>query len=431
MLKISTDSKPQTEDASLLRNLMLFELSWSGHHAGYILHLIEYWNQHHFSGAFNIVVAPEFVQKHTDVVDAAQRCDRQNIHFVPITSVESQSLVPESSFKNRIVRSFQSLKLLAKYAEKVEADECLITYFDSMQAALATGTKLPCKVSGIYFRPTFHYNSFAGHSSSFKDRIQQWREQFFLSRAVNHPQFKTLYCLDPFVVSQIQALHPDTQVIYLPDPVKNYTAKEEQLAQLKTSLGIAPDRTVFLLFGRLEGRKGIHQLLEAVSLLPQDLTQKLCLLLVGPFDQHDKQLVDPKMADILETSSAQIIIAERFVPDHEIQSYFQISDVILAPYQRHVGMSAILVRAATAQKPVLASNYGLMGEVTRVYQLGLAINSTDPQKIVEGLTQFLMKSPDQFCNRDRMQVFAEINAADQFAKVIFSLCGFYMNSLLE
>ena len=419
MLNISTTSKLQEQLTIASKELMLFELSWSGHQAGYILHLIQYWCNHNFSGSLNIVVAPEFVQQHVDVVEAALKCDQQNIRFISITLEESQALLPESSFKNRSIRSFQSLKLLGKYAAELGVKDCLVNYFDSLQLALAMGLKLPCAVSGIYFRPTFHYNHFAHHSSSLKDQIQQWRERIVLSRALSHPQFKVLFCLDPFVVSHIRKIHGGAQAVHLPDPVMSYVTSEEHLHHLRQKLGIEPDRQVFLLFGRLEGRKGIHQLLQAVSDLPDNLSKKLCLLLIGRIDTNDKLLIAPKLADLSQTSSAQIISVEEFVPDHQIPPYFELSDVVLAPYQRHVGMSAILIRAAAAQKPVLTSNYGLMGEVTRQHQLGLAIDATNPQEISQGLARFLLESPDKFYDRAKMQMFAAENSPERFAAVIF------------
>jgi glycosyltransferase involved in cell wall biosynthesis len=419
MLSTITNSEFQGKSTDVSRDLMLFELSWSGHHAGYILHLIQHWCKNNLSGSFKIVVSPEFVQKHTDVVNVALNCGQKNVHFIAITPEESHSLYPESSFRSRAARSFQALNLLSKYASQTGVEQCLITYLDSFQLSLAAGFKLPCTVSGIYFRPTFHYNCFAGHSSSFKERIQQWRERLLVSRVLSHPQFKTLFCLDPFVVSYLATIHRDAHAVHLPDPVQNYVISEEQLQNLRDRLGISPDRQVFLLFGRLEGRKGIYQLLQAVSALPPALCEKLCLLLVGPIDSNDRLSMASKITEISQTLPVQIITLEQFIPDHEIQSYFQISDVILAPYQRHVGMSAILVRAAAAQKPVLTSSYGLMGEVTRQHHLGLAIDSTNPEEIAKGLMQFLLNLPDQFCDHAKMQAFAEENSAERFANVIF------------
>ena len=103
----------------------------------------------------------------------------------------------------------------------------------------------------------------------------------------------------------------------------------------------------------------------------------------------------------------------------EIQQYFQLADVVLALYQRHVGMSGILIRAAAANKPVLATNYGLMGEITRRYKLGIDLNARDPQAIAKGLTEFLSNPPTTFADAHFMQQFARQNSAVNFASTIF------------
>ena len=99
--------------------------------------------------------------------------------------------------------------------------------------------------------------------------------------------------------------------------------------------------------------------------------------------------------------------------------YHQLTDVVLAIHQKHIGMSGSLVLAAGYQKPVLSSNYGLMGEIVNQYNLGLTIDSTIPQEIARGLQQFLLTSADSIGNRDSMTKFAQQNSAVNFASTIF------------
>jgi UDP:flavonoid glycosyltransferase YjiC (YdhE family) len=64
-----------------------------------------------------------------------------------------------------------------------------------------------------------------------------------------------------------------------------------------------------------------------------------------------------------------------------------------------------------------------MGEISRRYQLGLTVDSTSPQAIADGLTQFLSKPRSEFGDRQAMQSFAAQNTAEQFARVIFERIG--------
>ena len=397
--------------------IMFFDLSIRGHHPNYIQHLIKYWNEHKLSSYLDIVVSPRFIQEHSDVVELASNCDRENISFVAITPAEESTLNSRNSYFNRALRTFQEWQLFCKYAGSLKATQCLIMYFDTCQLPLALGAKSPSPFSGIYFRPTFHYNEFTGYTPSWKDRIQQWREKAFLYRILRHPQLQTLFCLDPFAVKHLARLHSHVSAVHLPDPVQIPKDLVPQSRSIREVLGVAPGRQVFLLFGALTERKGIYQLLEAILTLSPDLCQKLCLLVVG--ESKIKAPLENQIATVCQARPVQIIRRYEFIPQQDVQTYFQLADVVLAPYQHHVGMSGILLLAAAAQKPVLSSNYGLMGEMVRRFGLGLTVDSSRPSEIIKGLTQFLLKSPAELCDRTKMSAFAVQNSAEQFARIIF------------
>lgn len=402
--------------------LIVFELGYTGHYPAYIRHLAKYWCEQELPGRLDIVVSPKFVQHHADVVDIASIFNQRSLNFVTITPAEEASLIPRKSSVHRVFRSFQEWNLLRKYATSLGATQCLLLYFDSFQAAVASGAKLPCSFSGIYFRPTFHYSDFTNYVPSLKDRVQHWREKFIiLPRILRHPQLQNLFCLDPFVIKHMDQFLSKAKAIHLPDPVQIYNAPTHlTLEKFKQSLGIEPGRKVFLLFGALyDERKGIHQLLEAISTLSPTLCQRLCLLLVGKMGGGNESPIQKRIAEISQFLPVQIIIRDQFVPEREVQLYFQSADVILAPYQRHVGMSGILVQAAAAQKPILSSDYGLMGGITHHWELGLTVDSTVPSEIAKGLTRFLLESKEKLSDRSKMKAFAEQNSADRFANLIF------------
>ncbi|OLP20495.1 hypothetical protein BST81_00260 [Leptolyngbya sp. 'hensonii'] len=404
---------------------MLFDLSIRGHHPNYIQQLIRYWNEHAVLGSLEIVVSPKFLEEHADVVELSKHLHRDDIRFIAIATEEEAALKSRGSFFSRIVRAFQELRLLHKYAAIVQATHCLIMYFDTAQIPLAVGINLPCPFSGIYFRPTLHYNELMGKPLSWKEQLNQGRERFILSRVLNHPQCHRLFCLDPFAVRHFQT-RGDHHVIHLPDPVSVQPAivqpeLQEQQELLKRSLGVAPERRVLLLFGALTKRKGIVQLLDvdAVALLTPEQAQQLCLLLVGEIRPGEQAVVDGKIAAIRNSLPVQIITHYEFVSDASVTSYFQLADVVLAPYQRHVGMSGILLQAAAAQKPVLSSDYGLMGKLVRQHKLGLTVDSAVPARIAEGLARCLTEPPVTLADRQKMGHWVEQHAADHYAATIF------------
>lgn len=398
---------------------LLFELDTRGHHPGYIQHLVKYWCQHKLSGQLDVLVSPRFIQQHHNIVKLAE--SSSTVRFVPITEAEEAELFNSfdlaHSFRGRIVRAFQEWRLLRKYAIALGTTQIFVMYLDTILLRLALGVALPCPISAIYFRPILHYGTFPNYSPEGKESVWQWRDRVCLARFLPSPNLQTLFCLDPFAVEYINHVYGTTKAAYLPDPVQRYSHADSEYEQLKTRLGIQSNRTVFLLFGALSSRKGLSQVFDAIALLPPALCQRMTLLLVGPMEEP--QQLEARIAELTATKPIQIITEHRFVPDEAIHPYFQISDVVLVPYQRHIGMSAIVVRAAAAQKPVLASDFGLVGELTRRYQLGIAVDSTQPEEIAKGMSRYLLEIPSELCDPVQQKQFADRNTAEQFASQIF------------
>jgi len=400
------------------RKIMLFDLKTSGHHANYIRHLARYWGDNRLSGSLDIVVSPQFEQQHQGVVALADQYPQSNIKFVVISAQESAVIEASKTALDRVLRNLREWQLLCKYAALLKVEHCMVMYLDTCEIPLTLGLKPPCSISGIYFRPTFHYSTFAHHQSSRKEWLQQWRERLFVHQTLHNPKLHTLFCLDPLVDQTIKQIYPNARAIPLADPVEIPNLNSLQPQTLREKHSISPDRTVFLLFGSIDGRKGIYQLLESLKNLPSEVCQQLCILVVGQANVSERTAICSQIELVSQAQPVQIITHFEFVTEQEVQSYFQLADVVLALYQRHVGMSGILLLAAAAQKPALSTNYGLMGELVLRYQLGLAVDSTNLEAIAQGLTQIL-DNPKAFHNPEKMKLFAAEHVVNRFAETVF------------
>ncbi|WP_197985731.1 glycosyltransferase [Leptolyngbya sp. Cla-17] len=400
--------------------IIVFDLSVLGHHASYIKHLLRYWIDLQAPGELIFIVSPKFLQAHSDVVQLASESHVEGIQFIAITEEEEETLNSRKTKFDRAFRNLREWNLLQKYAESIAATHCLLMYLDTCELPLLIGAKLPCSFSGIYFRPTFHYSDLSQFVPSWKERMQQVREKLFITRTLHHPKLQTLFCLDPFAVECLNSGSKKAIAVSLPDPVEPIVISNSELENFRSQLNIQPDRQVFLLFGSFEAeRKGIYQLLDALALLPASVCQKICILLVGNANVEEQARIQVRIDHLCQHQPVQIETRFEFIPDPDVEKYFLVTDVALAIYQRHVGMSGILLLAAAAQKPVLSSNYGLMGELVKRHHLGLTVDSTAPEEIATGLTQFLSESSQSFSDRTEMKTFVEKNSARLFAQTIF------------
>jgi glycosyltransferase involved in cell wall biosynthesis len=404
-------------------HIMLFDLATGGHHPSYILHIVRYWCNQKLPNNLDIVVSPKFLDEHNDIVKFVIDNDQKNIRFVPISWEEYSDWNSKSSL---LMRIFQEWRIYVKYATKLKADHGLLMYFDTLQLPIILGAKSPCSFSGIYFRPTLHYHTFDNYVPSWKDRLREWLKKIILSIVLCNSQLKFLFSLDPLAIKHIENFNTKAKILHLPDPVEIYDVSkvdESKVTQIKTRLGIDSGRKVFLLFGRISPRKGIYQLLEAISYLETDVANNLCLLIVGSSLPGDKLPVENQIKKISESVPVQIIINSDYIAEEDVHLYFSVADVILAPYQNHVGMSGILLLAAAAQKPVLSSNYGLMGHLVVDHQLGITVDSRFPSAIASAITTIIHdidSGQTNFYNLSMMKEFAEQNSAVKFAHVLIS-----------
>ncbi|MCG8571396.1 MAG: glycosyltransferase [Spirochaetes bacterium] len=413
-----TAKKHHSQSSTKEARIMLFDLSSNGHHPSHILYLLHYWISHSLSGRLFIVVEPQFLKLHPEIIKKAQSYHLKNIQFISISDTEIKSLTIVKSFLSRRKRALQEWKLVCKYAQQVQATQIQLMYFDTFQLPLLIGQKPPCPVSGTYFRPRFHYHNFQDYHSSIKEKLLSQFEKKRLFIILKKNFLKTLFCLDPFVSNYIAQDYLRDKTKYLPDPVLHYSSQNP--GNFKEKIGIDSFRKVFLLFGALDQRKGLFQLLEALQQLENQVAKQSAFLLIGKVAPQSLTKVTEIIAQLNHTTQLQIILENRFVKDEEMQFYFSNSDIILAPYQQHVGMSGIQVRAAAAGKPVLSSDYGLMGELTDKYKLGLTIDSSKPAEIVLGIKKFLNGDLSSQIDYQMIKKFADHNTAENFANVIFS-----------
>ncbi|HJU10701.1 MAG TPA: glycosyltransferase [Candidatus Binataceae bacterium] len=244
-----------------------------------------------------------------------------------------------------------------------------------------------------------------------------WRKSL-LKRSLRNPSLRTLFCLDPWSIPYIEKLTSRVSVIALPDPVREYSERADPV-HLRRRLGVETGRKLMLFFGELSRRKGTFQLLESLRLLSPADAKRLTVLMAGPIPAADRSLIRSRANRLKNVNICQLIIEDRFVPDHEIQNLFNASDLVIAPYQHHIGMSAVLVRAAMARKPIIGPNHGVLAALIRGQRLGLAVDTSSPVKIANAIGYCLSRPSEELFDRASAIAFAEFNRPEKFTATIF------------
>ena len=109
----------------------------------------------------------------------------------------------------------------------------------------------------------------------------------------------------------------------------------------------------------------------------------------------------------------------QFIPDAKLSEYFPLTDIVLITYPRHVGMSGILLLASAYEKPILASNYGLVGKLVNKYHFGLTIDATNPEEIANGIRKYLNNRKTINFQPISAQQFSQEHSPEKFSNCLF------------
>ena len=397
-------------------HLMLFDLYHRGHHGQHIRVLLDHWRQHDLPGRLDIVVSQEFCARFPDLLEAAHATPGAALH-----PTEEPAGLRDKTGRMAVLQNDRRIgRLLRLAVEHHRPDHCMLMYFDHLQFSLATGLRFgfPVRLSGTYFRPSFYYRQARAAPSTARAVVDDLQKKALLQLALRNPHIDTLFCLDPYAVGPIERLGTAAHVVHLPEPFELDMPQAERPEQTRRRLGVEPGRQVLLLFGSLDPRKGVLELLDAFDALPDDLARRACLVMAGETTAV-REAMDAALARLRRRGALQVIHLDTFVSDEEMHSLFRAAELVLLPYQHHVGSSGVVVRAAASGVPVLGPDYGMLGTLIQDRGLGLRVDTTQPAAITQGLVRFLDPETAYPFDAPAARAYAAANTEQAMASTLF------------
>jgi len=401
------------------RHIMLFDLYSSGHHVTYLRQLCEYWINRRCVGKLSVVLSESYYYKHKDFLVFLQSHQTKRLHVHIISGFIL--LENGGGIRNILKNDLLQKKVAQLFVEKLRPTHVVFLYMDHLQISLGYSLRFNYDValSGIIFRPTLHYSSIGYPPASWKERMWHIRKKIILRYALRNKHLRFLFSLDPYAVPYLKKLSNQITCVALPDGYTE-TPAQKVPSVLRSELEIEPKRRIVLFLGVVCERKGICKVLESLDKLPTSTQKKLCLLIIGSAIKNESVRITKKVADLKRTNDVQIVWKNLFIPDNCIQDYFRCADIALVAYQRHVGSSQVLIRAAAEGVPVVGSNYGLVGKYIVRHHLGSTINTTKADAIAKALYDWIENGSLGSFNIERARAFAIQNQAEQFASTIFN-----------
>lgn len=152
---------------------------------------------------------------------------------------------------------------------------------------------------------------------------------------------------------------------------------------LRTRLGIGPDRFVLLAFGLICDYKNLDLLIAALPTAP-----RVELVVAGRVKSARERDTAFYRAQAEHLGVAdRLHIVEGFIPEDEVAAYFAAADAVALTYSRSfVSQSGVLQLATLWEKPVLASGgEGPLGGTVLDHDLGVFVEPDSPSAVAAGL----------------------------------------------
>lgn len=196
---------------------------------------------------------------------------------------------------------------------------------------------------------------------------------------------------DSFIVHSEQdkyrllALLPKAQVIKGHIPSYAEVGGQHPIAsrsQFRHELGMPDDCPAILFFGFVRPYKGLEYLIQALPLVLKEIP--VHLLVVGEFWQSPEFY--RRYAREFGVEDA-ICFVNRYVPNEQLQPYFDLADVVVLPYISAT-QSAVVQLAFGFGKPVITTRVGGLHEVVQDGVNGLIVPPQNERALADAIVRF-------------------------------------------
>lgn len=325
--------------------------------------------------------------------------------------------------RSLVASAFARWATMRRYLRHLDATHGLFLGFDHLTLPFACGLGAAGRrVSGILFRPTAHYAALGSAPRDRREERRDRRKALLTRRALRNRAVDTVFSLDPdFAAYAAARYEAGTKVAALPDPAHPPPAPTAEITAVTQDI---PDgRTVFLLFGEITERKGPLPLLKALAGLPAEVAESVAVVVAGRVDPEIAGAVDRHMLAVRwHRPELWLKVVDRWLDTGELGALVARSDVILAPYQRFVGSSGVLLWAARARRPVICQAYGLLGRMARRHGLGLTVDTGDPAALAGAIARAVAESPAALGDIEAMADFTAMHTPEAFAGALLERC---------
>jgi glycosyltransferase involved in cell wall biosynthesis len=306
----------------------------------------------------------------------APRTTEYAVHLAPITKHFRLDATSPPPSRGAMQYAIQKLAILAQAISRHRADHVYIPYADGItEFAAACGllgwqpAPNSVETEGLLMRGG------TAHPERGLRGVLQFQAVWTLLRRT---PWTIVHFLDPILYERV--LRSTVGLAHrsrlMPEPVDPVPPVDRESARRRLKLPV--DGRYIGCCGGIDERKGMHLLIRAFA--AARLRSDDRLLLAGRQSPGVKRILQTECSDLV--AAGRICLMDGYLDEVESTLSMLALDVVCTPYPWHIGSSGIVVRAAAAGRPIVASDIGWLGFVTRRFGLGQLCNVHDRDAFV-------------------------------------------------
>ncbi len=304
----------------------------------------------------------------------------ETIIYSNYTGIDSASIVYKQYFDahshdNALIKLYKIFKATIKAsadAKKNKIDLVILHLFSASPIGLVL--KAIPKCFGLKIAIISHdVSSFADNDSSFAQNIIY---NTFADYIIVHNQFSY-----DTLMKNIKIKKPEKVTIIKHGGYLDHIGDKPEKEEVRKELGLDKNGKYILFFGQIKKVKGLDILLEAMSLIPDDIK----LVIAGKPWKADFLTYD-KLIEKYALKS-RVVKMIRFIDDDEREKLFFAADVNVLPY-RVIYQSGVLLMAMSHGLPVIASDLPANKETITHNKNGMLFESENSKSLSHELMDF-------------------------------------------
>ncbi len=338
--------------------------------------------------SYNVALLSKYISEkyQTRIVGGPPQKEETGSFFIFDNLKLSPTVIPEMQRSISIKNDWLAYKKLSRIIKEYHPDivHTHVARAGILGRIVARRNNVPIIVH------TFHGHHFSGYTNQAKIFIYKQLEKYLSSIS---SAIITISEKQKEELTQIYKVVPEEKCYVVPlgfDLSKFVNISEEKIRNFRETFQIPKDKIIISIIGRFAPVKNHPLLIEAVSLLPGHLQEKIRVIVVGDGDSKEnlQKLIRAKGMSYGQSGENLFVFTSW---QKDVSGVLGISDISVLT-SLNEGTPVSLIEALAAKVPVISTDVGGVKNVVADGQSGLLVPSQNAKKLAEAL-QTLILSP--------------------------------------